>query len=131
MASRPVVIDTNFLLIPFQFKINMVAELDLLIERNHHYVISSRTIRELTGLSKRIGRHGAAARLALKMVEVLKKDGKLQIIQSERPVDAWLVEYALANNAIVCTNDDEVRHALRSVKKKVISMKSKSKIDYV
>ncbi|MBU1681177.1 hypothetical protein KKE38_00005, partial [Candidatus Micrarchaeota archaeon] len=47
MAPRIVILDTNFLLVPFQFKINVIKELDYLLEVSHKFVISSRTIVEL------------------------------------------------------------------------------------
>jgi rRNA-processing protein FCF1 len=46
-------------------------------------------------------------------------------------VDDWIVGYAQANNAIVCTNDAKLRKRLREADIKVITMKSKSKLGYV
>ncbi len=129
MASRPVVLDTNFLLIPFQFKIDIIRELDYLLEYSHHYVISSKTLDELRKIGKMIGKDGMAARLALKLVEANK--ARIEIIKSTRYVDEWIVEYAEKNGAIVCTNDSALRRKLRSIDIKVISMKSKSKLGVV
>jgi len=129
MPSRPVILDTNFLLIPFQFRIDILRELEYLLEYSHHYVISSKTIDELKKLGKMIGKDGMAARLALKLVEANK--GRIEIIKSGKYVDEWIVEYAKQNGAIVCTNDSALRRKLRSLDLKVISMKSKSKLGVV
>lgn len=129
MASRAVVLDTNFLLIPFQFKINIFAELEYLIEKNHHYVVSSRTISELKHLATKIGKDGMAARLALKLVESQKE--KITIIENRMEVDDWIFKYSHENHAIACTNDAELRRRLRELKIKTISMKSKVKIGYI
>ncbi|MFH1785572.1 MAG: PIN domain-containing protein [Candidatus Micrarchaeota archaeon] len=129
MSQRPVILDTNFLLIPFQFKIDIFRELDYLIEISHNYVISSRTITELETLGKRIGKDGMAARLALKLVVANSK--KITIVENNDYVDDWIVEYAKTFNAIVCTNDSKLRKRLREARIKAITMKSKSKLGYV
>lgn len=129
MSQRPVILDTNFLLIPFQFKIDIFRELDYLIETSHAYVISSSTLTELKKLAKKIGKDGMAARLALKLVSANNK--KIGIIENKEYVDDWIVGYAVETNAIVCTNDSILRRRLREKKIKTITMKSKSKIGYV
>ena len=129
MDTRPVILDTNFLMIPFQFKINILVELDYLLERSHHYVVSSKTMDELGTIAKRVGKHGSAARLALKMIESHKK--QFEVIENDLPVDDWIYLYAKEKNAIVCTNDAGLRRRLRETKMKVISMKSKAKIGFI
>jgi rRNA-processing protein FCF1 len=129
MASRPVIIDTNFLLIPFQFKIDIFRELDYLIEVSHHYVITMATVRELEKIGKKIGKNGMAARLAIKLVQANEKI--IEKVESYGYVDDWIVEYAQKNNAIVCTNDSKLRGRLDKLDIKVITMKSKSKLGYV
>jgi rRNA-processing protein FCF1 len=129
MPSRPVILDTNFLLVPFQFKIDILRELEYLLETSHHYVISSKTMDELRKLGKAIGKDGMAARLAIKLVEA--NSSKIEMIKSSKYVDEWIVEYAKHNHAIVCTNDSDLRKKLKSLDIKVISMKSKSKLGVV
>lgn len=129
MPSRPVILDTNFLLIPFQFKINIFRELDYLVEVNHHYVISSRTIEELKKIARSVGKNGMAARLALKMTEASK--ARIEIIKNNMIVDEWIVDYAQRSGAIACTNDKKLRRELKSLRVKVVSMKSKSKLGFV
>lgn len=129
MAPRPVVLDTNFLLVPFRFRIDILKELDYLIEASHRYVISSKSISELKKIAERVGKHGMAARLALKLVEANR--GRIEIVDSREYVDDWIVDYAAANNAIVCTNDSKLRKRLRELDIKVITLKSKSKLGFV
>ncbi|MFN7991644.1 MAG: nucleotide-binding protein [Candidatus Micrarchaeia archaeon] len=129
MPSRPVVLDTNFLLIPFQFKINIIRELEYLLEVSHHFVISSKTLSELEKIGKSIGKSGMAARLALKLVAANRN--RITVVQSNEYVDRWIEDYAKANNAIVCTNDSELRMKLKDLDIKVVTMKSKSKLGFV
>jgi rRNA-processing protein FCF1 len=129
MGARLIVIDTNFLLLPFRYKINIVKELDHLVEKNHQLVLSSRTIEELGMIGKKVGKDGMAARLAIKMIEAAGKG--FMIVKSGDIVDEWIVRYASENNAMVCTNDSELRRRLKALKIKVVTMKSKSKIGFV
>lgn len=129
MPSRPVILDTNILLVPFQFKIDILGELEYLLGYSHHFVISSRTMDELKKLGKMIGKDGMAARLAMKLVEVNRS--RIEIIPSSKYVDEWIVQYARQNGAVVCTNDSALRKKLKSLDIKVICMKSKSKLGAV
>ncbi len=129
MATRLIIIDTNFLLLPFRYKINIIKELDRLVEKNHQLVISSRTMGELRMIGRRIGKDGMAARLAIKMIEAAGKG--FTVVENSDIVDDWIVSYASENNAMVCTNDSELRRRLKAMKLKVITMKSKSRIGFV
>jgi rRNA-processing protein FCF1 len=127
MPPRPVILDTNFLLIPFRFKINIIQELDYLIDVSHKFTISSMTLEELRRIGESSGKDGMAARLALKMIDA----SKIEIIKNEKEVDDWIVEYAQASNAIVCTNDTKLRRRLKPFHIKTVTMKSKSKLGFV
>ncbi len=129
MPPRLVIIDTNFFLVPFQFKIDIFTELEHLIDIHHRFVITSKTLKELGKIAKNTGKKGAAARLALKILEVNKS--RIDIIESNKPVDMWIEEYASAHGAIVCTNDRELKKRLKENGIKVVSVKGKTKIDYV
>jgi rRNA-processing protein FCF1 len=129
MAPRMVVLDTNFLFVPFQFRIDILRELDYLVEPSHRFVISARTISELETIAKRIGKHGMAARLALKLLEA--NSDRIEIIKSRGYVDDWIVRYAEKTRAIVCTNDSKLRKRLRVKNIKVVTLKSKNKLGYV
>jgi rRNA-processing protein FCF1 len=126
MAPRDVVLDTNFLLLPFQFRINIIRELDYLIEVSHRYVISSRTLHELEKLGKTVGKNGMAARLALKLV----KASGVEVVKSDMPVDDWVVRYSKDNDAIACTNDRILRKRLMGLGVKVVTLKSRSKLGF-
>jgi len=129
MPTKQVILDTNFLMIPFQFKINIFSELDYLIDISHSYIISSKTLNELKRIGRTIGKDGMAARLALKMLEANKI--KIEIIKNDAVVDDWIVKYAQKHNAIVCTNDSGLRKRLRILRVKVITLKSKSRLGYI
>ena len=103
-------------------------ELEYLLDFSHQFVISSKTIEELKRLSASVGKQGAGARVALKLLETNKE---IKVIKDERHVDDWIYDYAQESNAIVCTNDSKLRKRLKAAKIKIITMKSKSKLGYV
>ena len=70
---REVVMDTNFLLLPYQFKIDIFTELDYLIDEPYELVVSSKVRAELEHLSGRVGKSGSGARFALKLLDVNSK----------------------------------------------------------
>ncbi len=80
-------------------------------------------------IGRRIGKDGMAARLAIKMIEAAGKG--FTVVENSDIVDDWIVSYASENNAMVCTNDSELRRRLKAMKLKVITMKSKSRIGFV
>jgi rRNA-processing protein FCF1 len=127
MPPRMVILDTNFLLVPYQFKINILKELDYMIEGPHFFVISSVTIDELKKLGARLGKDAVSARLALKIIE----NNPIKIVKNDRKVDDWIVEYAGLNRAIVCTNDSPLRRRLKPLGIKVATVKSRSKLGFV
>lgn len=129
MPPRAVVIDTNFLLIPYQFRIDIFTELEHLVDVHHNYILSSKTLKELEGLAENAGKKGAAARLAMKIIEANSK--RIEIIKSGKPVDAWIEEFAEKTGAIVCTNDIELKKKLKDIGIKVISLRGKTKLGYV
>jgi len=126
---KELVMDTNFMLIPFQFKINIFTELEYIVGEPITLTLSLKVFRELRALSKRVGKAGAAARFALKLLEARKQ--LITPIDSKLPVDDWVFEYSLANRAIVCTNDRVLRRRLKEKKLKVIGLKTRSKLGYV
>jgi rRNA-processing protein FCF1 len=129
MPARLVVLDTNILLVPFQFKINILDELDYLVDVSHRFVVSSRTVEELKHIGKLVGKDGMAARLAIKMLDANKE--RIDIVKSDIEVDDWIVDYSKENRAIVVTNDSALRRRLKAAKVKVAAMKSKSKVGFV
>lgn len=129
MPPRKVIIDTNFFLIPHNYKIDIFNELDYLIEVHHKYVASTKTVKELEKIAENKGKTGAAAKFALKIIEAQKD--KMEIIPSGMPVDEWIERYARETGAIVCTNDKALKNKLKESDIKVISLKGRKKLGFV
>ncbi len=124
---KTIILDTNFLLIPYQFKINIMAALDKLVESAHELAVGEPVLAELKRLSKGRKKESIAARVALEIIE----RNKLRIIESNiRAADDWIVEYCKANpRTIVCTNDIGIRTRLKAeTHSRIIVMRTRTKI---
>jgi len=116
-----VILDTNFLLLPFQFKIDIKEEIARMVNGEYELCVTEGVLRELEGLSKdgpssKRGRQSRCALSLVKEMKVLKMDVK--------DVDDALVSLASDNN-IVCTNDKVLKEKIRKKGAPVIFMRQK------
>lgn len=117
-------LDTNFLLLPYQFRVDIRRQIEELLEAPHELIVPTGVVSELRKLGKGRGKEGAAARFALKLVGLMgaKK------VRSSGNVDGWIAEYAVREGAVVCTNDVGLRHKLKNGGVKMIVLRSRSRL---
>lgn len=128
---RKIVVDTNFLLMPFEYGVDLAAELMRIIHGPITLIISSGTMGELETLAGRNGRRAAAARFVLQNMEKIKGRLPVEIAESSGKVDTWIINFATKNQIAVATNDVPLRKKLLAHKVPVIAMKSKAKLEFV
>lgn len=117
-----IIIDTNFLLIPFQFKVDIFTELEQGF--NHRLCIIDKTLDELDDImAQQKGKHREMAKMAKKLVE--KKN--IYIIKTDKlkNVDRILLERAEENQFMVATQDKELKIELKKKGIKIISLRQK------
>jgi uncharacterized protein len=121
-----ILLDANALMMPVQFRIDILDELRSLLGSFEPVVLSG-VIRELSGLSKAKGRDRAAARHGLVLGErcTIVESGD----QNSESVDAQMIEYAARNACMVVTNDRHVRDALLARGIGVISLRNQKKLE--
>jgi rRNA-processing protein FCF1 len=124
---KKVLLDTNFMLVPYQFKLDIFNGIEKAIEAPHSFVIPTGVVNELKVLSKGRGKEGAAARFALKLVKLHKHES----VESSGNVDEWILGYATERGIIVATNDRALREKLKRKRVKVLSLRSRSTIGVV
>lgn len=67
---KTVILDTNFLLIPFTKKVDIFTELDILMHEKYEIAIIEGTIDELNKIiDEQRGKHKNAAKMALQLIE--------------------------------------------------------------
>jgi len=120
-----IILDTNFLTIPFQFGLDIFKEIDELIGEEHETATIDQVVRELESLSKGRSNNSTAARIGLELI----KKRQVKIIKTKgKNADDEIVE--LSNDkTIVATNDKELINRLKNKNIKVIYLRGKSRLN--
>ena len=107
---KKILLDTNFLLIPYQFRVDIFSEIDKICNFNYEVYVLDKTIGELNGIIKnQSGKHEDAAKFALKSIEVKK----IKIVKTEEGrVDDIIVKLAEKEGYIVATQDKDLKRKL-------------------
>ncbi|VVB99319.1 Uncharacterised protein [uncultured archaeon] len=128
---RKILVDTNFLLMQYEYGIDLPGELMRIINGPFVLLVASGTFNEVKILAKRAGKKAMAARFILSNIDKIKEKFGVETIPSEGAVDDWIIKYARNNEVTVATNDLRLRARLRGIKVPVIGMKSKAKLEFI
>jgi len=110
-----IVLDTNFVTIPFQFRVDVYQEINRIIEEQYELVFPKICLKELQKL-----KIGKAA------LELMKKNNvKFVEIPLKKTVDDSILSYAKENNAIVATQDGELKRKVLKNSLQIISLREK------
>ena len=106
MDSKEVVIDTNFFMVPFQFNVDIIAELEKLLP-SYKLTTPSFVINELKGLkNNNKGKTRLNANLALKLANSSKIEIKdISLLENETVDDALL-----RVSEVLATNDADLKN---------------------
>lgn len=110
---KKIILDTNFLLIPYQFKLDIFSEIDRICIFKYKIYILDRTIEELKNIiEKQKGKDKEAAKFGLK-IAIFKK---LNIIKTkeEKDVDNLILDMANKEEHIIATQDMRLKKQLKS-----------------
>ena len=112
---KKIIFDTNFAIIPFQFKIDIYSELDRLIDENYDIYFLKAAIPELKKL-----KFGTAA------LELMKqKNVKFIDFPINKGVDNTILEFAKKEDAIIATQDKEIKRKALKYGIKIITLRQK------
>ena len=121
---KTIILDTNFLTIPYQFGIDIFEEIDRVVEGNYKLTTLDCVVEELKKLKKSKGKEATAANIAL----ILIKQKNVKVINThEKNVDIKIYKMA-DKNTIVATNDRVLRQKLKNKNVKVLYLRSKKHI---
>ncbi|MDO8480472.1 MAG: hypothetical protein Q7S65_01505 [Nanoarchaeota archaeon] len=112
---RPVVLDTNFLLAPYQFKRDILSSIDEVMREPYVLCILEGTLEELQTLLKS---PKIKEREAAKFAIALVKSRKFRKLPSVGIVDEALID--LDNTYIIATQDSALRSRLRKQGKETL-----------
>ena len=120
---KRIILDTNFLTIPYQFNVDIFEEIDRIMEEDYELITLNKVVEELKRMKK--GKDAIAAKIGLELIE--KKNVKV-INTDEKKVDNAIVELA-DENTIVATNDKALRKKIKNKNLKVLYLRSKKRLE--
>ena len=120
-----VIPDTNFLLVPGQFGVDIIGELNRILDVRFKILIPNVVLDELSVIERKSrGKDLLAIRMAKKLAERFEtvEIGRF----GKRPIDDQILEFAVKNErVIVCTNDRGLKKRLRERGVPVVYLRSK------
>ena len=124
MNSKEVVIDTNFFMVPFQFNVDIITELENKLP-SYTLTTPSFVINELKGLkNNNKGKVRLNANLALKLANSSKVDIKdISLLENETVDDALL-----RVSEVLATNDIELKNRAKDKGITVVYLRQKKYI---
>ncbi|MEM4337076.1 MAG: nucleotide-binding protein [Candidatus Woesearchaeota archaeon] len=120
---KRIILDTNFLLIPYQFKVDIFSEIERICNFKYEIYVLDKTVKELEKIvNEQKGKNKEAARLGLTILK--RKDLKIIPSVSQKSADEILIEMA-DNDTIIATQDSAVRKAVKEKLANVIFLRNK------
>lgn len=110
-----VILDTNFATIPFDFKVDIYAEIERIIDEPYRIVFPKICLNELRKL-----KNGKAASELME-----KKNVQLIDIPIKKNVDESIIEHAKGTNGIIATQDKELKKKALKKGLTVITLRKK------
>ncbi|NJE11251.1 PIN domain-containing protein [Thermococcus sp. MAR1] len=120
-----VIPDTNFLLVPGQFGVDIIGELNRVLDVKFRIAVPNAVLQELEVIERKSrGKDLLAIRMAKKLAE------RFEVVEigrfGEKPIDDQIFDFAVKNeHVIVCTNDKGLKRRLREKGVPVVYLRSK------
>lgn len=125
---KKIIIDTNFLLVPLQFKVDIFSEIDRICNFNYELSIFDKSIGELKKIiEKQSGKDKKAAQFALKLIK-LKNIGVIK--SKNKDVDSLILEN-LDKDTIIATQDTKLKKDLLEKGASVIILRQKKYLQLI
>ena len=130
MGKEPVkvILDSNALFVPFQFKIDIFDSLEQLLKRNMELILLSPIKRELEALAKK-----GSPKMRKNASYALKLADKCKYVEVNAPAsmltDDVIVKIAEEWKTPVFTNDRQLKKRLRDISVPVIYVRQKSRLE--
>ena len=109
---KKIILDTNFLLIPAQFKLDIFSEISNICNFKYKLYILDKTMNELSNIiEKQKGKSREAAKLAIKLIKLKK----ISIMKTKEKlfVDDLILKKANKQEFIVATQDRILKKQLK------------------
>ncbi len=126
--KRIIIVDTNFLMVPYQFKVDIFSEFDRICNFNYKMLVFEQSIDELNKIIKnQSGKHKKAAEFALRLIKLKN----ISVSKSEqKDVDALILN-SIGKDTVVATQDRELKKELLKKGASVIILRQKKYLELV
>jgi len=122
-----VLLDSNFLMLPTEFHIDVFEETQNLLGKKVEFVLIKPVYGELQRLSRRSSKVGRQAAYALELAKRCKiMDVKMKRGES---IDEAIARVAKETRTIVATTDLELKRMLRNINVPVIYLRERSRLE--
>ena len=121
---KKILLDTNFLLIPWQFKVDIFTQIDNIAHFKYGLFILDKTLDELKKIvEEQKGKDKDAAKVALKLIAI-KNIGVIKTEESGE-TDEIILKTASKDDFIVATQDKDLKRRLINQGASVIILRQK------
>ena len=129
--ARAVIIDTNFWLLPFEKRINILGQLERMAEYAPlHIIVPVPVHNELKAMAGRRTKKRIAAKSALAVIERLVGEKKAQLYEINGSADGAIITSALQTKGWVATNDRQLRMRLGQKKIRTIVLRDEHTLGF-
>jgi rRNA-processing protein FCF1 len=101
---KVILLDTNFLLVPFRFRVDIFSEFERIIDENISIIVLDVCLNELKKITKEIEFNSIIEMLKRKNVEIIELEKK-----GKKDIDKIIIEFAKEKNCVIATNDKSLR----------------------
>ena len=125
---KKIILDTNFLLIPLQFRVDIFSELGRICNFNYRLSVFDSTIGELRNIiEKQPVKHKKAAQFALKLIKLKN----IEILKSEQKDVDKAILGIVGKDIIIATQDAQLKRELREKGASLIILRQKKYIQLI
>lgn len=129
MEAQPIILDTNFWLMPYEYRVDIISGLENLFEYAPFIIlVPTPVLDELKMMAGQVGKRAIAAKSALNLVNELIEKKKVELVREKGKADGIIITLALQRGAWVATNDKPLRFRLKAKEIKTVILKDKHAI---
>jgi rRNA-processing protein FCF1 len=124
-TKTKVILDTNFLVIPGDFGVDIFSEIDRLLSEPYELCVLDKTVEELEKLVLKLGKKKEGFNVKLGLILLKQKNLKTLASSSEEYADNAILAFAAKNpeKTIVATQDKVLKEKLKSIPVRVIHLR--------
>ncbi len=126
MVKR-VILDTNMLMVSGALNVDIIKEVKRVCDFKYQLYVLESSVEELKKLATGAKKEAFQAKLALQLIT----HAKMKLIKGEGYADDLLVEEARKGNAIVATQDQDLKRALKKLNTPLLVLRQRRFLELI